>query len=126
MHKSRLGTLVIDCHSEDLDADTGFWARVFGCEVERRDKPGDDAYRALATPDSDPKLLVQRVSHASRVHLDIETDDIEAEVQRLEKLGAVRLERVRSWWVMQAPSGHRFCVVNPQRPDFEDHANRWS
>lgn len=126
MHKSRLGTLVIDCSGEDLDASAAFWARALGCDVVRRNKPGDRTYRQLTTPQSDPKVLLQRVAHASRVHLDIETDDIEAEVQRLEKLGAVRLEQVRSWWVMQAPSGHRFCVVNPQRPDFDDNANRWT
>jgi hypothetical protein len=59
------------------------------------------------------------------VHLDIETDDIEAEVARLEKLGARRIEKVRSWWVMQAPSGQRFCVVRPQRADFAAEANTW-
>jgi hypothetical protein len=68
---------------------------------------------------------VQQVAHESRVHLDIETDDIEAEVARLEKLGARRIEKVRSWWVMQAPSGQRFCVVRPQRADFAAEANTW-
>ena len=125
MHKSRLGTLVIDCHSDDFDRDAEFWAGVFGCEVLRRDEPGDENYRLLTTPDTDPKLLLQCVEHESRVHVDIETDDIDAEVQRLEKLGAVRVAQVRDWWVMQAPSGHRFCVVQPQRHDFDENANRW-
>ncbi len=57
---------------------------------------------------------MQRVDHPSRVHLDIETDDIAAEVARLER-----------WTVMEAPSGQRFCVVNPQRPDFAEGANSW-
>jgi hypothetical protein len=59
------------------------------------------------------------------VHLDIETNDIEAEVVRLEALGARRVEQVKRWWVMEAPTGQRFCVVPPQRPDFEDKANVW-
>ncbi|MDH3712926.1 MAG: hypothetical protein OET44_03650 [Gammaproteobacteria bacterium] len=41
MHKSRLGTLVIDCESDDLDSDADFWASVFGGEVTRRFQPGD-------------------------------------------------------------------------------------
>ncbi len=62
-------------------------------------------------------MQVQKVEHPSRVHLDIETDDIEAELARLEKLGARRVEWVRSWWVMEAPTGHRFCVVPMEHPD---------
>jgi hypothetical protein len=59
------------------------------------------------------------------VHLDIETDDIEAEVRRLEKLGAKRIAHVKHWWIMEAPTGQRFCVVRPQRPDFETGAYAW-
>jgi hypothetical protein len=60
------------------------------------------------------------------VHLDIETDDLEAEAVRLEKLGAKRVAFVRGrWWVMEAPSGHRFCIVQKQRKAFGPHVNRW-
>jgi hypothetical protein len=59
------------------------------------------------------------------VHLDIETDDVPAEVARLEKLGASVVERLERWVVMQAPSGQRYCVVRVQRPGFEGNANRW-
>jgi hypothetical protein len=55
------------------------------------------------------------VKHESRVHLDIETDDVEAEVLRLERLGAKRVEKGRAWWVMEAPTGQRFCVVRAKR-----------
>lgn len=125
MHKSRLAALVIDCLTEDLDRDAAFWGRALGHEVLSSGKPEDRNYRKLDAPDPEPQMLIQKVDHASRVHLDIETDDIEAEVERLEGLGAKRIERVRDWWVMEAPSGHRFCVVPPQRPDFAEHANRW-
>jgi hypothetical protein len=66
------------------------------------------------------------VSHASRVHLDIETDDIDAEVRRLEKLGAKRVQAVHDWWVMEAPTGQRFCVVRATSKSFADRATRWS
>jgi hypothetical protein len=68
---------------------------------------------------------VQRVRHESRVHLDIESDDVEAEVRRLEKLGARSLGAVKTWHVMEAPTGQRFCVVRAQRPDFATKANTW-
>jgi hypothetical protein len=59
------------------------------------------------------------------VHLDIETDDIEAEVQRLEKLGAKRIREISRWWVMEAPTGQRFCVVRASSPDFDRLATEW-
>jgi hypothetical protein len=55
------------------------------------------------------------VDHESRVHIDIETDDIPAEVARLEQLGASVVDRLERWVVMRAPSGQRFCVVRVQR-----------
>jgi len=70
-------------------------------------------------------IEVQMVSHPSRVHLDIETDDIEAEVRRLEKLGAKRIQAVRTWWVMEAPTGQRFCVVSAASPSFAQLATTW-
>ena len=70
-------------------------------------------------------IEVQTVEHPSRVHLDIETDDIDAEVRRLEGLGAKKVEQVKGWWVMQAPTGQRFCVVRAGKPDFERRANVW-
>lgn len=125
MHKSRLGTLVIDCLTDDLEKDAEFWSEVFGCKTRRQHEPGDENYILLETPLTEPKMLLQKVDHPSRVHLDIETNDIEAEVDRLEGLGATRLIKVLDWWVMEAPSGHRFCVVKPQRDDFEELANVW-
>jgi hypothetical protein len=70
-------------------------------------------------------IEVQAVTHPSRVHLDIETDDIEAEAARLERLGAKRIEKVRTWWVMQAPTGQRFCVVRASSEDFAAKAAVW-
>ena len=60
-----------------------------------------------------------------RVHLDIEADDVEAEVRRLEALGARRVEQVQTWWVMEAPTGQRFCVVRRFSPAFDQQANAW-
>jgi Glyoxalase-like domain len=61
-----------------------------------------------------------------RLHVDIETDDVEAEVQRLERLGAVRVEAVATWWIMRDPAGLVFCVVRVRSPEeFAAHATTW-
>ena len=123
MHKSRLSTFVIDCEGTDTDASAAFWAGALGRKVSNPD--GDPNYRLVESTAAEPMLLVQRVQHEGRVHLDIETDNLEAEVARLEKLGAKRLEFRKRWWVMQAPTGQKFCIVNPQRGPLGDDANTW-
>ncbi len=125
MHKSRLAAVVLDCQSDDFDRDARFWAGALGWEVKTLREGQDPRYLDLETPEELPKLLLQKVDHPSRAHLDIETDDIEAEVSRLEALGAKRIAQVRTWWVMEAPSGHRFCVVRPQRDNFHAGAKEW-
>jgi Glyoxalase-like domain len=79
----------------------------------------------LQTPPDEPIVQIQRVDHESRVHIDIEADDIAAEVARLESLGAEVMNRMERWVVMLAPTGQRFCVVRVQRPGFPKNANRW-
>ena len=79
----------------------------------------------LETPPGEWSVQIQRVEHESRIHLDIETDDIPAEVARLEKLGATVDTRMERWVVMRAPSGQRFCVVRVQRAGFPDGATIW-
>lgn len=124
MHHSRLAAFVLDCRVADVAAAADFWSRALGRPV----KPASDdfpTYRALDAKETEPELLVQQVTHESRVHLDIETDDLDAEVARLEALGAKRVAFVRRWWVMEAPTGQRFCVVRPQRGSLEGKANVW-
>jgi hypothetical protein len=125
MHKSRLGTLIIDCRTQDLPKQAKFWSEALGYKIQPP-KPGDSGkYITLTTPAGIPTIQLQQVDHDSRVHLDIETDDQAAEVARLEKLGAKRVEDFPRWIVMEAPSGHRFCVVKPQRKDFPGDAKSW-
>jgi predicted enzyme related to lactoylglutathione lyase len=124
MHKSRLCAFVIDCEVDDLDPAARFWSDALG-RAQQQPSPDSPTYRGLVARDQEPMLLLQKVEHPSRVHLDIETDDIEAEVARLEALGARRIAKVHTWWVMEAPTGHRFCVVRPQRGPLGDDANQW-
>jgi predicted enzyme related to lactoylglutathione lyase len=125
MHKSRLAGFIIDCHTDDLEAAARFWCAALGLKV-RPTTAAEPLYRTLDTAPEEVHLEVQQVTHPSRVHLDIEADDIEAEVRRLEKLGARRVGTVRSWYVMEAPTGQRFCVVRVQRADFAAKANTWN
>jgi hypothetical protein len=115
MHRSRLSTFVIDCKVEDLAAAAEFWSQALNRALAPAD-PADPDYRKLGAVAGAPTLVIQKVDHESRIHVDIETDDLEAEVARLEQLGATRLRFVKRWWLMQAPSGHVFCVTNRQRP----------
>jgi catechol 2,3-dioxygenase-like lactoylglutathione lyase family enzyme len=121
MHRSRLCAVVVDCEHADLDAASRFWSEALG----RREVEREGSYVTLEDRASQPLVLLQRVDHPSRVHLDIESDDVEAEVRRLEALGARRVAQVRTWWVLEAPTGQRFCVVRPQRGPLGDDANTW-
>jgi predicted enzyme related to lactoylglutathione lyase len=126
MHRSRLSTFVIDCKVEDIDDAAAFWSQALHRELHPPD-PADPEYRQLTTSEDEPILVLQKVGHESRIHLDIETDDLEAEVARLEKLGARRIKFVKRWWLMQAPTGQVFCVLKEQRGPLADKpsANVW-
>ena len=126
MHHSRLGGLVIDCQTYDLDREARFWSQALGYAISPTEVPGDGKYVALDVPSGEPYIEVQRVEHPSRVHLDIKTDDLEAEVRRLEKLGATRIHQIDHWWVMEAPSGHRFCVVSLHPDQDVGPLNTWA
>lgn len=82
-------------------------------------------YRSLDTGGDRLDIELQSVDHPSRVHLDIEADDVEAEVERREALGAKRVKSVKTWWVMEAPTGHRFFVVGKFHDDFDSTARQW-
>jgi len=125
MHHSRLCAILIDCNTPDVDAAARFWAQALGRPVDPKHPGSSGNYRMLETPPDEPIVQIQRVEHESRVHLDIETDDVPAEVARLEKLGATPVERLERWVVMQAPTGQRFCVVRTQRPGYPKNASRW-
>ena len=120
------GIILIDCKVTDVEEAAGFWSRALGRALDT-DHPGTRGnYYMLETPPDEPIVQIQRVDHESRVHLDIESDDIPAEVARLEMLGAKVVNRLERWVVMEAPTGQRFCVVRVQRPGFPKNANTWA
>ncbi len=126
MHKSRLAGIIIDCDTDDLGAAAEFWAKALGAPAKYAADLSVSPYVELNMPAGEPYAEVQKVAHPSRVHIDIESDDIAAEVARLEKLGAKRIAEIREFVVLEAPTGQRFCVVPVVSADFAKRAHTWN
>ncbi|GAB6195077.1 VOC family protein [Lysobacter xanthus] len=125
-HRSRLAGFIIDCNSPDLDSAARFWSGALGLPVgdaDAGDTPG--TYQQFGDTPGGLHIEVQKVEHHSRVHLDIEADDVDAEAARLEALGARKIAFVKRWWVMEAPTGQRFCVVRMREDATRGPANDW-
>jgi predicted enzyme related to lactoylglutathione lyase len=114
------GELVIVVDVADLDRAATFWTAVLG--YVRQGEP--DVYLSLVPRDgAGVEVLLQQVSDAkrgkNRVHLDLRTADLDAEVARVCALGARRLTDVPVaeagwlWHVLADPDGNEFCVLQP-------------
>ena len=122
MHRSRIGVVLVDHPEPSHDRAAAFWAGAVGGEVTA----DDDTYSSLGRLPGGVRLEAQRLaSGGPRIHLDIETDDTEAEASRLEALGAVRVGGHDGCVHLQDPAGLVFCVVPVQSADFESHATVW-
>ena len=124
-HFSRLSKVVIDVAPADHDRELTFWQAATGLPLARFERHPE--YHGAGLNGVDFSLLTQHLgSGPSRVHLDIHTDDLAAEVARLEALGAERVQQVHAWWVLRDPAGLLFCVI-PEPPGSLDDSNaqRW-
>jgi Glyoxalase-like domain len=123
MHRSRVWGVIIDC--DDLTAGVDFWTRALGVAVQNEEDP----YVSLQPTSAGLRIALQRVPEEklakSRLHLDIETDNVEAEVKRLTTFGARAQAQIGSHWTMVDPCGNEFCVVPIQSNDFPAAANTW-
>jgi len=125
-HYSRLNKVVIDVPPAEHDRELAFWNAAVGQPL-RQGKHFPE-YHGVALHGQEFGLLVQRLGQGpARVHLDIHTDDLDAEVARLEALGAERVEFAHAWWIMRDPAGLLFCVVpEPATSSLNDsNAQRW-
>ncbi|MBO0810993.1 MAG: VOC family protein [Microlunatus sp.] len=130
-HRSRLCHFVIDV--EDLDEGVAFWSAALDATNEPLLDTSNKIYRRLRLPDSDIRILLQRTDDLKikkeRMHLDLETDDVEAEVRRLESLGAKRWnhqqERGYDFWVMRDPWANEFCVLQTNFRDLLSACGAW-
>ena len=126
MHRSRIGIVLIDHQESDWSTALAFWSGVQGVEPTG-DGDDDDTYRRLGYLGS-VGLESQRTGEGTppRVHLDIETDDVAAEVARVVGLGATVLEERDGYTVLLDPGGLVFCVVGIQTGElFEREARTW-
>ena len=124
-HHSRLSKVVIDVPPADHDRELAFWTAAAGQPLTRFDRHPE--YHGVALHGQEFWLLIQRLGQGSaRVHIDIHTDDLPAEIARLEKLGAERVQQAHSWQVMRDPVGLLFCVI-PESPGTlnDSNAQRW-
>ena len=123
MHRSRLCHFVIDV--PDLEDGVAFWSEALNGTEEIVSEQSRHIYRRLRLPDSEIRILLQKTGDGKagkeRMHLDLETDNVEAEVRRLEALGATRwdhqAERGFDFWVLHDPWSNEFCVLQPEFPD---------
>lgn len=132
MHRSRLCQFVIDV--SDLDGGVSFWSKALDAVEEPLPPQSSHIYRLLRLPDADIRILLQKTGdakiHKERMHLDIETDDVEAEVRRLEALGATRWDHQHErgyddFWVLRDPWGNEFCVLFPLFPELLGRREPW-
>jgi hypothetical protein len=123
-HFSRVSTVVIDVPGDDHDRELSFWQAAVGQNLPQLDYP---EYHGARLHGQDFALLVQRLGEEpARVHVDIHASDLAAEVGRLERLGARRVQQAHSWWVMRDPAGLLFCVVPDSAGTLnESNAHRW-
>jgi predicted enzyme related to lactoylglutathione lyase len=111
--------IVIDC--SDLDRSARFWAAALGFTAS---PPSGGAYRTLLPASGEGiEVLLQRVDdekgQKNRLHLDLRTADLDAEVSRILGLGATLVtgtplvEDGLRWHVLADPDGNEFCVLQP-------------
>lgn len=132
MHRSRLCHFVIDV--TDLTGGVAFWAAALHATEEPVREISSHIYRKLRVPGCETRILLQKTNDEKiskeRMHLDLETDDVEAEVQRLEALGATRWdhqqERGFDFWVLRDPWQNEFCVLQPEFPDLLAQQVSWT
>jgi hypothetical protein len=124
-HYSQLNKVVIDVPAEAHDAEVAFWAGASGAALRQAERYPE--YHGGRVPGGDLHLLTQRLGAGeARVHLDIHTDDLDAELARLEALGARRVREVNGWWIMADPAGLPFCVLpDPPGTLTDANAQRW-
>nr|WP_296076523.1 VOC family protein [uncultured Actinoplanes sp.] len=115
MHRSRLSTILIDTPAAEAGAAATFWSAALG--VPAREVPGEEQFQSLRGALTDLDLAVQSVDDAPRYHVDIETDDLDAETARLIALGAAEVNRWLDCRILRAPGGHLLCVIPRHSPD---------
>ena len=117
MHRIMLREVIIDAPAKAFDAVTAFWS---GALAATPHPVPDEPFTALRYAASLPHVATQDIGDdpTPRFHLDIETDDLDAEIARLEGLGATVRTRYADYAVMVDPVGLLFCLLPPASDEF--------
>lgn len=132
MHRILVNTVVIDAPTVVHDRTRDFWTTALAAHPHRM--VARPEYHDLDQPASPTRVIVQNIGTAApRVHIDIQTDNVLAEVARLTKAGATEVKRTEHpptrinppagplWVVMRDPAGLLFCIVSREgEPRSED------
>lgn len=115
---------MIDVPEADLAASVDFWAKALGRLPSR---PASEAhpYLGLQPDEAGIRFTFQKIDGPARFHLDIETDDVAAEVRRLEAAGGRVVGRDGDWVVLADPAGLLVCVIPVDSTDFGEAAASW-
>jgi hypothetical protein len=121
-HRSRLSTVLIDVPTDEVERSAGFWSAALGTTARTADEPEFTELPGVA-----PGLVVavQAIDGPARYHVDVETDDVDAEVARLVDLGATAVSSWQGCRTLRAPGGHLLCVIPRHSDDFDRHARTW-
>jgi predicted enzyme related to lactoylglutathione lyase len=110
----RLAGVFVDVPRTDHERAVEFWSAALGRQPEVSEKFPDYAQFDEAT--AGLYFMVQATGDDTRrMHLDFESDDRDADVERLTALGATEVMRSHHWVVMRDPAGTTFCVVQNLR-----------
>ncbi|MFC4017153.1 VOC family protein [Micromonospora sp. GCM10011542] len=125
MHRSRPYALLIDTPEPEAARSAAFWSAALG--VSAGPDPEQPQFTDLHEAVPGLVTAVQAVDDAPRFHLDIESDDVEAETARLIALGATEVSRWLECRILRVPGGHLVCVVPVASPAevFDTRARTW-
>lgn len=119
MTRNLLNTIDIDVPAEALEATVAFWSGALGATPLRTTMSNYTILEDAANP---TRVVIQTIEEgAASMHVDIHTDNLDAEVERLKGLGATVVtdewrDHPGQWVVMRDPAGIEFCLVNGTNP----------
>ncbi len=124
MHRSRLSTLLVDTPAHEAQRTVAFWSAALGATARPAEEP---EFHELGGAVPGLVTAVQSIDGEARYHVDLETDDVAAEVARLVALGAVEVSSRQGCHTLRAPGGHLLCVipVHSDPDEFARNARTW-
>ncbi len=114
----KIANITFDC--DDPQRTAAFWADVIGEEIDEGASPYFVSI-GVGRSEMNPNWFFIKVPEAkqnkNRLHLDLESSDLAADLERLVGLGATHVadkaEFGHTWSVMNDVEGNEFCISAP-------------